>query len=95
MAISDISQDIIDRIGDPTQVARDLDDYRKAAQALSESYQNLLEQYPEQWVAFYDGKVQAHGSKRESVLSQVDEKKLPREHVLVRHIHKEQRTVIL
>jgi hypothetical protein len=95
MAINDVSKDIIDHIGDPDQLARDLDDYRKAAQSLSKSCPSLLEQYPEQWVAFYDGRVQAHDSNLESVMSQVDEKKLPRQHVLVRFIHREQRTVIL
>jgi hypothetical protein len=55
----------------------------------------MINQYPEQWVAIYDGEVKAHGDNYNSVLAQVDSQRIPRSLTLVRYIAKKRKSMIL
>ena len=86
---------VVDLIGDPKEIDRDLQDFRRAARALSSNHPRLIDSYPKQWIAVYRGRVRATGTTFSAVMTQLDLKGLPREHVIVRFIDKNQRTMIL
>ena len=82
-------------LGDPRKVDQELRRFRKSSQRLSERQSRLIEQYPQEWVAGFDGKVVAHARTFTGLLTRVDKKKLPRGQVIVRYIDTTQRTMIL
>jgi len=88
-------QAVLEQIGDPRDVERDLRSFRRTALALSSNHPRLIDRYPNQWVALHRGRVRASGRTFASVMVQIDKKGLPREHVIVRFIDKNQRTMIL
>ena len=89
------SQEILDLIGDPRQVDADLQVLRRTAKRLSSRRPRMIERYPKRWIALHAGRVRAEGRTLKSVLGQIDKKGLPRQHTIVRFIHKEPRTMIL
>jgi hypothetical protein len=80
---------------DPARLNRDLQRFRKAAQALSADHPRLIDKYPNQWVAVYDGKVAAHASTLPAILGKIKRKRIPQAHTIVRYIEKNKRTMIL
>lgn len=82
-------------IGDPKRVDGELRRFRRSAQLLSSRHARLIDKYPKQWVALHDGKLMARARTFDSLMTQVDRKKLPRAHIVVRYIDKTQRTLIL
>lgn len=86
---------IKDHLGKPADIDRQLQVYHRAARVLSSNHPRLINHYPKQWVAVYKGRVRAHGNTYNAVVNQIVEKGLPREHVLMRFIDKNQRTMIL
>ncbi len=86
---------IVDDLGDPRDLRDEIQRFRRAARILSSKHPRLIDRYPKQWVAVYEGKVRAAGSTFNSVLAQVDKQGLPRRAVIVRFIDKNQRTMIL
>lgn len=94
-AMDDNVETILELLGDPKDVDRGLQDFRKAAQVLSSRHPRLIDRYSKKWVAVYRGQVRASGKVFASVLAEVDKKGLPREHVIVRFIDRNQRTMIL
>ena len=87
--------DVLEQLGNPREVDRQLQDFRRAARVFSSSHPRLIDEYPNQWVAVYRDKVKAHGSTLNSVVRQVDKLGLPKESVVVRFIDRSQRTLIL
>jgi hypothetical protein len=86
---------ILEIIGNPNDVDRELRDFRKSAMVLSSKQHHLIQEYPEEWVAIYEGKVKAHGKSHELVLKKVDGQGIPRRQILVRFISKKPRAMIL
>ena len=84
-----------EQLGNPADIDRELQSFRKTARVLSSEHPRLIDRYPKQWVAVYEGKVKAHGRTFQSVLRRLDEEGIPRENVIVRYISKEERTMIL
>jgi pyrimidine operon attenuation protein/uracil phosphoribosyltransferase len=95
MAIDASKKAVLEQLGNPTEVARGLEDFRRAAKVLSSQHPRLIDRYPKQWVAVYNGKVRARGRTFRAVLEQLDKAGVPREHAIVRFIDKNQRTMIL
>ena len=89
------AQAVLGELGDPKEIDRDLRNFRRTAQVLSSNRPRLIDRYPKQWVAVYRGRVRASGGTFASVIAEVDRKRLPREHVIVRFIDRNQRTMIL
>jgi hypothetical protein len=79
----------------PVRLNRDLQRFRKAAQAFSSEHPRLIDKYPNQWVAVYDGKVAAHASTLPAILGKIKRKRIPQAHTIVRYIEKNKRTMIL
>lgn len=96
MTLDAVTKDeVLKQIGNPAEVDRELQAFRRTAWALSSRHPRLIDRYPKEWVAVYRGRVRAHGRTFRSVMEQIDEKGLPRGHVIVRFIHKDGRTMIL
>ena len=95
MTLKTKEQDVLRQLGNPMDIDRELQSFRRGAKILSSKHPRLIGRYPKQWLAIHKGKVGAQGTTFRSVLQQVDQKKLPREHIIVRYIDKNQRTMIL
>jgi hypothetical protein len=79
----------------PVRLNRDLRRFREAAQAFSSGHPRLIDKYPNQWVAVYNGKVAAHASTLPAILGKMKRKRIPQAHTIVRYIEKNKRTMIL
>lgn len=82
-------------MGDPRKIADGLKRFRKSALVLSRQRPRMIEEYPQKWVALFDGEVKAADKSFEKLLEKIDEQKLPRGEILVRFIDKTHRTMIL
>ena len=58
-------------------------------------YQELLDQYPEQWVAVYNQAVVGSNTDFDTLLDDLEEKAVPLESVLIEHLSREEETWIL
>jgi len=90
-----LEKSILEKLGNPSEVDKELRSFRKSAMVLSSKHPRLIIRYPKQWVAVYEGKTIAVGRTLNSALREVDKKGIQREHVIVRYIDKNQRTMIL
>ena len=90
-----MKQVILNQLGNPADIDRELQSFRKSARVLSSHHPRFIDRYQKRWVAVYDGKTRAQGRTLQSTLREIDRKGLPREHVIVRYIDRNQRTMIL
>lgn len=90
-----MNQTIEEIVGDPVRLDAELQKFREDTKLLSSRRVNLLKKYPKRWVAIYDGKVQADAPSLPAVLAKVAELSLPREQVVVRHVARNLRRMIL
>jgi len=90
-----MKQVILNQLGNPADIDRELQSFRKSARVLSSHHPRFIDRYQKKWVAVYDGKTKAQGRTLQSIWRQLDKKGLPREHVIVRYIDRNQRTMIL
>ena len=90
-----LEKTILEKIGNPSEVDRELKSYRKSAMVLSSKHPRLINRYQKQWVAVYDGRTVAAGRTLTAALRNVDKKEIPREHIILRYIDKNQRIMIL
>lgn len=86
---------MLQQIGDPRKIAKDLRQYRKAAKVLSSDHPRLVETHPRKWVVIYEGKVQVEGKSLDQVLKGAAEQHLPKDKIIVRYIEKNRKTMIL
>jgi len=87
--------DVLETIGDPRRLDSGLRKLQQDAKLLSSKHANLLANYPERWIALYDGQVRADAPSLERVLAEVDELSLPREEVVIRYLDRSLRRMIL
>lgn len=88
-------QDVLEQLGNPADVDRELRGFRRAARVLSSKQPRMIDEYPKQWIAVYQGRVRVRARTFRSLMLQVDNKGLPRQHIIVRFIDRNQRTMIL
>lgn len=69
--------------------------FHKSGLIFSSYRKRLIDRYPEQWVAVFDGKVKAHDPNYQSVLSKIDEDGIPRQLTLIRFITRNEGSMIL
>jgi hypothetical protein len=93
--MKDDARTILEQIGDPADVDRELRKFRQSARSLSSRYGQLAGKYAGQWVAAFDGKVRARGQSFQEVIEKIDQEGLPKEHTIVRFIDNDDRTMIL
>ncbi len=59
------------------------------------SESDLVEKYPQKWIAVFDGSVQVVDEDLESLLIKLDELAIPRNQSLIKFVEAEPRTLIL
>lgn len=90
-----LGKSVLEKLGNPSRIDKELHSFRKSAMVLSSKHPRLINRYPKQWVAVYNGKTVAVGRTLSSTLRIADKRGIPREHVIVRYIDKNQRAMIL
>lgn len=91
----DREQEMRELVGDPRVVAREMEASNNDLKAFFSEEKRLLQQYPQQWVVFYDGKVQAHAPTHEAVLKEVEKRGLPKGRVIIQFLDKSERPLIV
>ena len=71
---------------DPEEVYKSMREFQKSARKLSAQMGKLTEQYPEQWIGFVKGRVEANGPTHTEVLRQIDAKGIDRDGVILRFL---------
>lgn len=89
------SPSLAEIIGDPHEVDRELQQFRRDTLVLSERRANLLKRYPQRWIAIYQGKVRANAESLQQVLEKADALGLPREKLVVRFINRHPRSTAI
>lgn len=88
-------EEVLEIIGDPREIARASELFRKSIDALLSQESKLMKRYPQEWVAFYDGRLRAHDKSLDAVLEMLDAKGLPRGETLVEFLETEPRNLIV
>lgn len=88
--------DVLSRLlGNPDELALQLEAFARDAEVFSSALEHLIAKYPKQWVAVYDGKVQATSPTLPGLLETLDHLQVPRDRAIVRFIDRNERTMIL
>jgi hypothetical protein len=80
---------------DPRAIAKQIHDFRRSAVMFSSDAPRMIEQYEDKWVAVLDGEVKLEADDFEALFSEIVTQGISRQHVLVRHVQRDQRTLIL
>ncbi len=86
---------VLELLGDPKEVDRDLRAFQADASLLSSEGQQFLARYPKQWIAIYHGAVVAHEITLLVLTEKLTELGVPRGRAVVRYIDNEPRKMIL
>jgi IS30 family transposase len=79
----------------PKQVDRELRRFSRAARLLSSDHARLIDKHPKEWVALYDGKVQATAKTFHGLVSKLKKRGLPPNEAIIRYIDTSGRKLIL
>ena len=80
---------------EPGAIAKELRDFTDAAKVLSSNHPRLIDAYPMQWVAVYEGRVVAHSSDMADVLRKLEEQAIPLSSAIIRFIEKDEPALVL
>lgn len=78
--------------GTAEQVSRELNEFAQSARALSDDHPRFIDQFPEKWVAVYQGNVAATGDSLAQANQDAQNRGLPAQHLILRHITREEKT---
>lgn len=81
--------------GTPESIVRDLKEFEASTQALSDNHPRFIDEHPQKWVAVYRGSVAIAADSFDEINEKIEAKGLPREHVIVRFITRDKKTLIL
>ena len=93
--VVDDRKKLLEMVGNPEEVYRDLQSFRRSTQLLSSEHARLIDQYQKKWVAIYDGQVVASADTLSELLASTDALRLPRQSIVARYIDRDQRTLVL
>ena len=88
-------EELLALIGDPQKLDRDIVEFARSHDELSAKYDKLLKRYPNQWIAFYGGRVQARAESLEALLETMDAKGVKRNRAHIRYLDPDPPVVIL
>ena len=86
---------VLEQLGNPAKVAKELESFQRAAKVLSSKQPRMIDEYPKQWIAVHQGKVKASGKTFKSLMTAIEKRRLPRQNLIIRFIDKSERTMIL
>lgn len=90
------SSDVFDVTGMSIEELREgFGEFKEATEALEQAWDDLVESYPQQWIAFHDRKVALHADSLDEMILMIDENDLPQEKVIVRYVETKPTTLIL
>jgi len=72
--------------GSAEQISSELAEFTASARSLSDGHPRYIDEYPESWVAVYQGRVAASGASLEDARNAASAKGLPVQHLIMRHI---------
>ena len=94
--MTDPENPILSRFGSgPEDIAKELREFSKSAEMLSNDRPRLINEHPLQWVGVYRGQVSAKADDLPSLLEELERRGIPLGDTIVRFIEKNQRTLIL
>jgi hypothetical protein len=88
------AKQILDQIGDPREIAKNLKKFRHAAKVLSSDRPRLINQYPNKWVVVFNGEVKVACDSFEAAMKKAKTLDLPKANFFVRYIAKKRQTMI-
>jgi hypothetical protein len=77
------------------EIAKELSEFRRSALLLSEASAHLIDTHDKQWVAVLNGEVKAQAGDVDGLFIDMASKNVDPRYALVRHIQRNQRTLIL
>ena len=88
-------EELLTLIGDLRKLDRDMAEFARSHDELSAKYSKLLKRFPNQWIAFYSGRVQARAESLEALLETMDAKGVKRNRAHIRYLDPDPPVVIL
>jgi len=79
----------------PKQINRELRKFSRAARLLSTQYPRLIDEHPNEWVAFHDGKVCAADKSFNGLVRKIKRRALSPSETIIRYIDASGRKLIL
>ena len=94
--MADPEDSILTRFGiSPGEIAKDLREFSKSAEMLSNDRPRLIDEHRLQWIGVYRGEVSATAGDLPSLMEELERRGIPPGDTIVRFIEKNQRTLIL
>ena len=94
--MNDLETCLLEQLGStPEEVATDLREFSETARVLSDEQENLIGNYPLQWVGIYKGEVSASSRTLTLLMDSLERQGIPANKTIVRFIEKNQSTMIL
>ena len=88
-------EELLALIGDPLKLDSEMAEFAKSHDELSAKYGKLLKRYPNQWIAFHSGRVQARAASLEALLEAMDAKGVKKSKAHIRYLDPNPPVVIL
>lgn len=77
------------------ELAKRMEKYSKCTRALNKDWPQLMKQFPQEWVAYYEERMCAHSSSYDDLLSELENKGIPLKETAVRYMDTNPQTLIL
>jgi len=95
MTISAMGRKLIRDVGLPEDIRQDLKTFRRDVNLLANQRRELTKQYPNKWVAFYNGKVELMADTLNDLLIMVDREEIPRDKTITQYLGTKKITMVL
>ena len=86
---------IIKQAGGAKKVHTGLRDFSRRVRAFNAIRPQLIKQYPDKWVAMYNGEIAIAEDSREYVLEEMDRRGIPREATIIRFMASKPKSMVL
>ena len=78
--------EMIEESGGLKKVLQDMQAFKQTNRKFSKDYSGLVKLYNNQWVAYYDCRLQAHAHSREDLLEKINAMGVPRDGSVIRYV---------
>jgi len=85
----------VEQFGDLATLEQENRMAQESHEAFLEQFQELIEQHPNRWVAFHDGKLVCTGLNLETVLAETDKRRIPRSTLVLEYLDPQPRVMVL
>lgn len=89
-------ESVIKQLGSsPVEIAKNLNEFKNSALLYSSDHPRLIDQYENKWIGVYQGRVAAAATSFDAVTKEIIGKGLPLKETILRHIDRNEKTLIL